>query len=125
MANLEKIVEDLSSLTVLEAAELAKLLESKWGVSAAAAVAVAAGPAGGAAAAPVEEQTEFTVMLALVGDKKIEVIKEVRAVTGLGLKEAKDLVEAAPKAVKEGATKEEAEKIKAALEKAGAKVELK
>ncbi|HUZ92262.1 MAG TPA: 50S ribosomal protein L7/L12 [Methylocella sp.] len=126
MANLEKIVEDLSSLTVLEAAELAKLLEEKWGVSAAAAVAVAAGPAaGGAAAAPVEEQTEFTVILAAIGDKKIEVIKEVRAVTGLGLKEAKDLVEAAPKPVKEGATKEEAEKIKAALEKAGAKVELK
>jgi large subunit ribosomal protein L7/L12 len=123
MANLEKIVEDLSSLTVLEAAELAKLLEEKWGVSAAAAVAVAAGPA--AAAAPVEEQTEFTVVLAAIGDKKIEVIKEVRAVTGLGLKEAKDLVEAAPKPVKEGATKEEAEKIKAALEKAGAKVELK
>jgi large subunit ribosomal protein L7/L12 len=126
MANLEKIVEDLSSLTVLEAAELAKLLEEKWGVSAAAAVAVAAGPAaGGAAAAPAEEQTEFTVMLAAVGDKKIEVIKEVRAVTGLGLKEAKDLVEAAPKPVKEGVSKEEAEKIKAALEKAGAKVELK
>ncbi len=127
MANLEKIVEDLSSLTVLEAAELAKLLEEKWGVSAAAAVAVAAGPAGGAAAAaaPVEEQTEFTVMLAAVGDKKIEVIKEVRAVTGLGLKEAKDLVEGAPKPVKEGVPKEEAEKIKAALEKAGAKVELK
>jgi len=124
MANLEKIVEDLSSLTVLEAAELAKLLEDKWGVSAAAAVAVAAGPAG-AAAAPVEEQTEFTVMLAAIGDKKIEVIKEVRAVTGLGLKEAKDLVEAAPKAVKEGVTKDEAEKIKATLEKAGAKVELK
>jgi large subunit ribosomal protein L7/L12 len=125
MANLEKIVEDLSSLTVLEAAELAKLLEEKWGVSAAAAVAVAAGPAAGAAAAPVEEQTEFTVILAAIGDKKIEVIKEVRAVTGLGLKEAKDLVEAAPKPVKEGVTKEEAEKIKAALEKAGAKVELK
>ncbi len=126
MANLEKIVEDLSSLTVLEAAELAKLLEEKWGVSAAAAVAVAAGPAaGGAAAAPVEEQTEFTVILAAIGDKKIEVIKEVRAVTGLGLKEAKDLVEAAPKPVKEGVSKEEAEKIKAALEKAGAKVELK
>jgi large subunit ribosomal protein L7/L12 len=124
MANLEKIVEDLSSLTVLEAAELAKLLEEKWGVSAAAAVAVAAGPAA-AAAAPVEEQTEFTVVLAAIGDKKIEVIKEVRAVTGLGLKEAKDLVEAAPKPVKEGVTKEEAEKIKAALEKAGAKVELK
>lgn len=125
MANLEKIVDDLSSLTVLEAAELAKLLEEKWGVSAAAAVAVAAGPAAGAAAAPAEEQTEFTVVLAAIGDKKIEVIKEVRAVTGLGLKEAKDLVEAAPKPVKEGATKEEAEKIKAALEKAGAKVELK
>jgi large subunit ribosomal protein L7/L12 len=123
MANLEKIVEDLSSLTVLEAAELAKLLEEKWGVSAAAAVAVAAGPA--AAAAPVEEQTEFTVVLAAIGDKKIEVIKEVRAVTGLGLKEAKDLVEGAPKPVKEGVTKDEAEKIKAALEKAGAKVELK
>jgi len=126
MANLEKIVDDLSSLTVLEAAELAKLLEEKWGVSAAAAVAVAAGPAAGpAAAAPVEEQTEFTVILAAIGEKKIEVIKEVRAVTGLGLKEAKDLVEAAPKPVKEGVTKEEAEKIKAALEKAGAKVEFK
>ena len=125
MANLEKIVDDLSSLTVLEAAELAKMLEEKWGVSAAAAVAVAAGPAGGAAAAPVEEQTEFTVVLAAVGDKKIEVIKEVGAVTGLGLKEAKDLVEGAPKPVKEGVTKEEAEKIKAALEKAGAKIELK
>jgi large subunit ribosomal protein L7/L12 len=126
MANLEKIVEDLSSLTVLEAAELAKLLEEKWGVSAAAAVAVAAGPAtGAAAAAPAEEKTEFTVVLAAIGEKKIEVIKEVRAVTGLGLKEAKDLVEAAPKPVKEGVTKEEAEKVKAALEKAGAKVELK
>ncbi len=127
MANLEKIVEDLSSLTVLEAAELAKLLEEKWGVSAAAAVAVAAGPGAGAAAAaaPVEEQTEFTVVLAAIGEKKIEVIKEVRAVTGLGLKEAKDLVEGAPKPVKEGVSKEEAEKIKAALEKAGAKVELK
>jgi large subunit ribosomal protein L7/L12 len=126
MANLEKIVEDLSGLTILEAAELAKLLESKWGVSAAAAVAVAAAPAGGAAAAaPVEEQTEFTVMLTAVGDKKIEVIKEVRAITALGLKEAKDLVEGAPKAVKEGVSKEEAEKIKAQLEKAGAKVELK
>jgi large subunit ribosomal protein L7/L12 len=124
MANLEKIVEDLSSLTVLEAAELAKLLEEKWGVSAAAAVAVAAGPAA-AAAAPVEEKTEFTVVLAATGDKKIEVIKEVRAVTGLGLKEAKDLVEGAPKPVKEGVTKEEAEKIKATLEKVGAKVELK
>jgi large subunit ribosomal protein L7/L12 len=124
MANLEKIVDDLSSLTVLEAAELAKLLEEKWGVSAAAAVAVAAGPAAGPAAA-VEEQTEFTIMLTAVGDKKIEVIKEVRAITGLGLKEAKDLVEGAPKAVKEGATKDDAEKIKAQLEKAGAKVELK
>jgi len=125
MAKLEKIVEDLSNLTVLEAAELAKLLEDKWGVSAAAAVAVAAGPAAGATAAPAEEQTEFTVILAAIGAKKIEVIKEVRAVTGLGLKEAKDLVEAAPKPVKEGVTKEEAEKIKAALEKAGAKVEFK
>ena len=124
MADLAKIVDDLSSLTVLEAAELAKLLEEKWGVSAAAAVAVASGPA--AAAAPaVEEQTEFTVVLAGVGDKKIEVIKEVRAVTGLGLKEAKDLVEGAPKAVKEGVSKEEAEKVKATLEKVGAKVELK
>jgi large subunit ribosomal protein L7/L12 len=125
MANLEKIVEDLSALTVLEAAELAKLLEEKWGVSAAAAVAVAAAPAAGAAAAPVEEKTEFTVVLAAVGDKKIEVIKEVRAITSLGLKEAKDLVEGAPKPVKEGVNKEEAEKIKAALEKVGAKVELK
>ena len=126
MANLEKIVDELSSLTVLEAAELAKLLEAKWGVSAAAAVSVAAAPGAGAvAAAPVEEKTEFTVMLTAIGDKKIEVIKEVRAITALGLKEAKDLVEGAPKAVKEGVTKEEAEKIKAALEKAGAKVELK
>ena len=108
MADLAKIVDELSSLTVLEAAELAKLLEEKWGVSAAAAVAVAAAPAaGGAAAAPVEEQTEFTVVLAAVGDKKIEVIKEVRAITGLGLKEAKDLVEGAPKPVKEGVSKEE------------------
>jgi large subunit ribosomal protein L7/L12 len=123
MANLEKIVDELSSLTDLEAAELAKLLEAKWGVSAAAAVAVAAAPA--AAAAPVEEKTEFTVVLAAVGDKKIEVIKEVRAITSLGLKEAKDLVEGAPKPVKEGVSKEEAEKIKAALEKVGAKVELK
>jgi large subunit ribosomal protein L7/L12 len=123
MADLQKIVSDLSSLTVLEAAELAKLLEEKWGVSAAAAVAVAAAP--GAAAAPVEEKTEFTAVLAAVGDKKIEVIKEVRALTGLGLKEAKDLVEAAPKAVKEGVGKDEAEKIKATLEKVGAKVELK
>jgi large subunit ribosomal protein L7/L12 len=123
MAELSKIVDDLSSLTVLEAAELAKMLEEKWGVSAAAAVAVAAAP--GAAAAPVEEKTEFTVVLAAAGDKKIEVIKEVRALTGLGLKEAKDLVEGAPKPVKEGVNKEEAEKIKATLEKAGAKVELK
>ena len=124
MADLSKIVDQLSSLTVLEAADLAKMLEEKWGVSAAAAVAVAAGPAG-AAAAPAEEKTEFTVVLAAVGDKKIEVIKEVRAITGLGLKEAKDLVEGAPKAVKEGIAKDEAEKIKAQLEKAGAKVELK
>jgi large subunit ribosomal protein L7/L12 len=124
MADLQKIVDDLSSLTVLEAADLAKLLEEKWGVSAAAAVAVAAGPAG-AAAAPAEEKTEFTVVLAAAGDKKIEVIKEVRALTGLGLKEAKDLVEGAPKAVKEGVNKEEADKMKATLEKAGAKVELK
>jgi large subunit ribosomal protein L7/L12 len=122
MADLSKLVDQLSSLTVLEAAELAKLLEEKWGVSAAAAVAVAA-PA--AAAAPVEEKTEFTVVLAGAGDKKIEVIKEVRALTGLGLKEAKDLVEGAPKNVKEGVSKEEAEKVKAQLEKAGAKVELK
>ena len=125
MANLEKIVDELSSLTVLEAAELAKLLEAKWGVSAAAAVAVAAAPGAAAAAAPVEEKTEFTVVLAAAGDKKIEVIKEVRAITSLGLKEAKDLVEGAPKPVKEGVSKEEAEKIKAALEKVGAKVELK
>ncbi len=125
MADLAKIVDDLSSLTVLEAAELAKMLEDKWGVSAAAAVAVAAAPAGGAAAAPVEEQTEFTVVLAATGDKKIEVIKEVRGITGLGLKEAKDLVEGAPKPVKEGVSKDEAEKIKATLEKVGAKVELK
>jgi len=123
MADLQKMVDNLSSLTVLEASELAKLLEEKWGVSAAAAVAVA-GPAA-AAAAPAEEKTEFTVVLAAVGDKKIEVIKEVRALTGLGLKEAKDLVEAAPKPVKEGVAKDEAEKIKAQLEKAGAKVELK
>ncbi len=123
MADLQKIVDDLSSLTVLEAAELAKLLEEKWGVSAAAAVAVA-GPAA-AAAAPAEEKTEFTVMLAAAGDKKIEVIKEVRAITGLGLKEAKDLVEGAPKPVKEGVNKDEADKLKAQLEKAGAKVELK
>ncbi len=124
MADLSKIVEDLSSLTVLEAAELAKMLEEKWGVSAAAAVAVAAGPAGGAAA-PAEEKTEFTVVLASSGDKKIEVIKEVRALTGLGLKEAKDLVEGAPKTLKEGVAKDEANKIKQTLEKVGAKVELK
>ncbi|MGA8801445.1 MAG: 50S ribosomal protein L7/L12 [Pseudolabrys sp.] len=125
MADLQKIVDDLSGLTVLEAADLAKMLEEKWGVSAAAAVAVAAGPAGGGAAAAAEEQTEFTVVLASAGDKKIEVIKEVRALTGLGLKEAKDLVEGAPKTVKEGVAKDEANKIKATLEKVGAKVELK
>ena len=125
MADLSKIVEDLSKLTVLEAADLAKMLEEKWGVTAAAAVAVAAGGPAGAGAAAAEEKTEFTVMLAAVGDKKIEVIKEVRALTGLGLKEAKDLVEAAPKAVKEGVNKEEADKIKTTLEKVGAKVELK
>jgi large subunit ribosomal protein L7/L12 len=124
MTDLSKLVDDLSSLTVLEAAELAKMLEEKWGVSAAAAVAVAAGPAA-AAAAPVEEKTEFTVVLAAIGDKKIEVIKEVRAMTGLGLKEAKDLVEGAPKPVKEGVSKDEAAKIKATLEQVGAKVELK
>jgi large subunit ribosomal protein L7/L12 len=123
MANLQKIVDDLSGLTVLEASELAKLLEDKWGVTAAAAVVAAAGPA--AAAAPAEEKTEFTVVLAAAGDKKIEVIKEVRALTGLGLKEAKDLVEGAPKPVKEGVNKDEAAKIKATLEKVGAKVELK
>jgi len=126
MADLQKIVDELSSLTVLEAAELAKLLEEKWGVSAAAAVAVAAAPgAGGGAAAAAEEKTEFNVILASAGDKKIEVIKEVRAITGLGLKEAKDLVEGAPKPVKEGVSKEDAAKFKAQLEKAGAKVELK
>ena len=120
MTDLNKLVDSLSSLTVLEAAELAKLLEEKWGVSAAAAVAVAAAPAaGGGAAAAAEEQTEFTVMLVAAGDKKIEVIKEVRAITGLGLKEAKDLVEAAPKAVKEGVSKDEGAKIKDQLEKAG------
>jgi large subunit ribosomal protein L7/L12 len=125
MAELSKIVDELSKLTVLEAAELAKMLEEKWGVTAAAAVAVAAAPgaAGGAAAA--EEKTEFNVILAAAGDKKIEVIKEVRALTGLGLKEAKDLVEGAPKPVKEGVNKEEADKIKTTLEKVGAKVELK
>ncbi|MCK9915877.1 50S ribosomal protein L7/L12 [Microbacteriaceae bacterium K1510] len=125
MADLQKIVDELSSLTVLEAADLAKMLEEKWGVSAAAAVAVAAGPAAGGGAAAAEEKTEFTVVLASAGDKKIEVIKEVRALTGLGLKEAKDLVEGAPKTVKEGVAKDEAEKIKATLEKVGAKVELK
>ena len=124
MADLQKIVDELSTLTVLEAADLAKMLEEKWGVSAAAAVAVAAGPAGSGAAAA-EEKTEFTVVLAAAGEKKIEVIKEVRALTGLGLKEAKDLVEGAPKPVKEGVNKEEADKIKATLEKVGAKVELK
>ena len=125
MADLAKLVDDLSSLTVLEAAELSKMLEEKWGVSAAAAVAVAAAPGAGAGAPAAEEQTEFTVVLAAAGDKKIEVIKEVRGITGLGLKEAKDLVEGAPKPVKEGVSKEEAEKIKATLEKVGAKVELK
>jgi large subunit ribosomal protein L7/L12 len=124
MADLTKIVDDLSSLTVLEAAELAKLLEEKWGVSAAAAVAVGPGP-GPSPAPKVEEQTEFTVVLAAIGDKKIEVIKEVRAITGLGLKEAKDLVEGAPKPVKEAVSKDEAEKLKGQLEKVGAKVELK
>jgi large subunit ribosomal protein L7/L12 len=126
MADLQKIVDDLSGLTVLEAADLAKMLEEKWGVSAAAAVAVAAAPgAGGGAAPAAEEKTEFNVILAAAGEKKIEVIKEVRALTGLGLKEAKDLVEGAPKPVKEGVTKDEADKIKATLEKVGAKVELK
>lgn len=124
MADLTKLVDELSSLTVLEAAELAKMLEEKWGVSAAAAVAVAAGPAAGPSAAA-EEQTEFTVVLASAGDKKIEVIKEVRGITGLGLKEAKDLVEGAPKPLKEGVGKDEANKIKETLEKVGAKVELK
>jgi len=124
MADLSKIVDELSKLTILEAADLAKMLEEKWGVTAAAAVAVAAAP-GGAAAAAAEEKTEFTVVLAAAGEKKIEVIKEVRALTGLGLKEAKDLVEGAPKPVKEGVNKDEANKIKATLEKVGAKVELK
>jgi large subunit ribosomal protein L7/L12 len=124
MAELSKIVDELSQLTVLEAADLAKMLEEKWGVTAAAAVAVAAAPGAGAAAAA-EEKTEFTVVLTAIGDKKIEVIKEVRALTGLGLKEAKDLVEGAPKPVKEGVNKDEADKVKAQLEKAGAKVELK
>ncbi|MET0337362.1 MAG: 50S ribosomal protein L7/L12 [Caulobacter sp.] len=126
MADLAKIVDDLSALTVLEAAELSKMLEEKWGVSAAAPAAVAAAPAGGgAAAAPVEEQTEFTVILATAGDKKINVIKEIRTITGLGLKEAKDLVEGAPKTVKEGASKDEAAKIKKVLEENGATVEVK
>ena len=123
MAELSKIVDELSSLTVLEAAELSKMLEEKWGVSAAAPVAAAA--AGGAVAEPVEEKTEFDVVLMAAGDKKINVIKEVRAITGLGLKEAKDLVEGAPKTVKEAASKTEAEDIKKKLEDAGAKVELK
>ena len=125
MANLEKLVEELSALTVLEAAELSKLLEEKWGVSAAAPVAVAAAGGGAAAAAPAEVKDEFTVVLAAAGDKKINVIKAVREITGLGLKEAKDLVEAAPKAVKEGVPKADAEKLKAKLEAEGAKVELK
>ena len=125
MSKLDKLVEELSTLSVLEAAELSKLLEDKWGVSAAAPVAVAAAAGAAAPAAAAEEKTEFTLVLAKAGEKKIEVIKEVRAITGLGLKEAKDLVEGAPKAVKEGVGKEEAEKIKAALEKVGAKVELK
>jgi large subunit ribosomal protein L7/L12 len=123
MADLAKIVEDLSALTVLEAADLSKMLEEKWGVSAAAPVAAAA--AAGPAAAAAEEKTEFTVMLTAAGDKKIEVIKEVRAITGLGLKEAKDLVEGAPKAVKEGVNKKDADDMKKKLEAAGAKVELK
>ena len=128
MADLQKLVDELSALTVLEAAELSKLLEEKWGVSAAAPVAVAAAPAAGgaaAAAAPAEEQTEFTIILADAGDKKINVIKDVRTITGLGLKEAKDLVESAPKPLKEGANKEEVAKIKKMLEDAGAKVEVK
>jgi large subunit ribosomal protein L7/L12 len=125
MANLQHLVDELSKLTVLEAAELSKLLEEKWGVSAAAPVAMAAAPAAGGAAAPAAEKTEFTVILANAGDKKINVIKEVRAITGLGLKEAKDLVEAAPKEVKADVSKDEAAKIKKQLEDAGAKVELK
>ena len=125
MADLQKIVDDLSSLTVLEAAELAKLLEEKWGVSAAAAVAVAGPAAGGAAAAPAEEKTEFTVVLAAAGEKKIEVIKEVRAITGLGLKEAKDLVESAPATVKDSVSKDDAAKFKKEIEAAGATVEVK
>src|SRR6185312_3940773 len=125
MANLEQLVTDLSALTVMEAADLSKMLEEKWGVSAAAPVAMAAAPAAGAAAAPAAEKTEFTVVLADAGDKKINVIKEVRAITGLGLKEAKDLVEGAPKEVKADVSKDEAAKIKKQLEDAGAKVELK
>jgi len=124
MANLAQIADDLSSLSVMEAAELAKMLEEKWGVSAAAPVAVAVAAGAGAAVAE-EAQTEFSVILASAGDKKIEVIKEVRAITGLGLKEAKDLVEAAPKSLKESASKDEANKIKEQLEKVGAKVEIK
>ena len=127
MADLARLVEELSTLTVLEAAELSKMLEEKWGVSAAAPVALAAAPAAGgaAAAAPAEEQTEFTVILAKTGDKKINVIKEIRTITGLGLKEAKDLVEGAPKTVKEGVSKDEAEKIRKVLEDNGAAVEVK
>ena len=128
MADLARLVDELSSLTVLEAADLSKMLEEKWGVSAAAPVAVAAAPAaggGGAAAAPAEEKTEFTVVLAKAGDKKINVIKEIRTITGLGLKEAKDLVEGAPKTVKEGISKDEAEKIRKVLEENGAAVEVK
>jgi len=125
MSNLTKLVDDLSALTVIEAAELSKMLEEKWGVSAAAPVAVAAAGGGAAAAAPVAEQTEFNVILATIGDKKINVIKEVRTITGLGLKEAKDLVEAAPKPVKEGVNKEEAAKLRKMLEDAGAAVEVK
>ena len=125
MADLAKLVDELSSLTVLEAAELSKMLEEKWGVSAAAPVAVAAAPAAAAAAPAAEAQTEFTVILAAAGDKKINVIKEIRTITGLGLKEAKDLVEGAPKTVKEGAPKADAEALKKQLEEAGAKVEIK
>jgi large subunit ribosomal protein L7/L12 len=125
MANLQQIVEDLSALTVLEAAELSKMLEEKWGVSAAAPVAAAAAAGAAAPAEEAEEQTEFNVILATIGDKKINVIKEVRAITGLGLKEAKDLVEGAPKPVKEGISKDEAAKLKAQLESAGATVEVK
>jgi large subunit ribosomal protein L7/L12 len=125
MANLDKIVDDLSALSVLEAAELSKLLEDKWGVSAAAPVAMAAAPAAGGDAAAAEEKTEFDVILTAAGDKKINVIKEVRAITGLGLKEAKDLVEGAPKPVKEGASKDEAAEIKKKLEEAGATVDVK